>query len=96
VTPVSSVIAFLARAERDADAAALLASLELDDEARVIARAQSVPTAQRLAWMATHTARRWSAADLAHAEARTFVAIRRQLQAKGLFSSDLRASASPR
>jgi hypothetical protein len=87
VTSVSSVTAFLARALTDADpqAAALLTALDLDAEARAAVDAQAVPAVERRQWMAERTGREWTQAQFAHVEARTFVAIRRQLQARGLW-----------
>jgi hypothetical protein len=85
VTAVSSVAAFLARARPgvDAGAAQLLAALDLDDEARAVLAAQAEPADQRRGWLERHTGHAWSAARLAHVEARAFVAIRRQLQERG-------------
>jgi len=88
VTPVSSVTAFLARAQSggDREAADLLAALDLDDEARAAVEAQSVSPAARLQRMEARTGRTWTDAQLAHVESRAMVAIRRQLQAKGLYA----------
>lgn len=88
MTPVSSVIAFLARALTDADlrASALLQALDLDDEAWAAVEAQAAPAAERRQWMAVRSGRPWTEAQLAHVEARAFVAIRRQLQARGLLA----------
>ena len=88
MTPVSSVTAFLARAQSGADreAADLLAALDLDDEARAAVEAQSVSPAARLQRMEARTGRTWTDAQLAHVESRAMVAIRRQLQAKGLYA----------
>jgi len=88
VTPVSSVTAFLARAQSGADreAADLLAALDLDDEARAAVEARSVSPAARLQRMEARTGRTWTDAQLAHVESRAMVAIRRHLQAKGLYA----------
>ena len=88
MTPVSSVTAFLARARRGADreAADLLAAFDLDDDARAAIEAQSGSPAERLQRMEARTGRTWTAAQLAHVESRAMVAIRRQLQAKGLYA----------
>jgi hypothetical protein len=88
VTPVSSVTAFLARARSGADreAADLLAALDLDDDARAAVDAQRVSAAARRQWLEARTGRVWTAAQLAHVESRALVAIRRQLQAKGLYA----------
>jgi hypothetical protein len=63
----------------------VFAELDLDGQARAAAAAQAIPAQDRLAWMAERTGREWTRAQLAHVEARTFVAIRRQLQARGLW-----------
>jgi hypothetical protein len=68
----------------------------LDCDAQVVIDAQHEPSPRRLQWLQARTGRPWTAARLAHVEGLTFVAIRRALQSRGLFSSDLRASASPR
>ena len=88
MTPVSSVTAFLARAQSGADreAADLLAALDLDDEARAAVEAQSVSPPARLQRMEARTGRTWTDAQLAHVESRAMVAIRRLLQAKGLYA----------
>ena len=96
----SSVTAFLAAAQSGSDPRAqrALAAIksELDADAQMVIDAQQEPSTRRLQWLQARTGRPWSAAQLAHVEGLTFVAIRRALQTEGLFSSDLRASASPR
>lgn len=87
MAPVSSVAAFLAAARGPGPSAREAAEIlgGLDGDARAVADAQAVAAAHRLAWMEARTGRPWSAAELARAEARAFVAIRRALQARGLW-----------
>lgn len=83
---VTSVAAFLARVHAGEPQARLVYAAmlnDLDPEARAAAEAQQVPVAQRREWMETKTGRAWTAAQLAHVEQRTFVSIRRLLQAAG-------------
>ncbi|HSP95919.1 MAG TPA: hypothetical protein VL049_01565 [Candidatus Dormibacteraeota bacterium] len=78
--------AFLARALMgEGQWRRVFAELDLDGQARAAAEAQAIPVQDRLAWMAERTGREWTGAQLAHVEARTLVAIRRQLQARGLW-----------
>ncbi len=84
----SSVTAFLARAVGPAaepDWQRVLGAIDLDDEARTVAALQALPARERLAAVSERTGERWTPAQLAHAEARTFVAIRRALQQRGLW-----------
>jgi hypothetical protein len=96
----SSVTAFLAAAHGGADpqAARLLAAITaaLDAEERLVIEAQKEPSARRLQWLQARSGRPWTPARLAHVEALAFITIRRQLQARGLFASDLRAAPPPR
>lgn len=83
---VSSVAAFLARVHVGEPQARLVYAAmanDLDADARAAAEAQQVPVAQRREWMEAKTGRAWTTAQLAHVEQRTFVAIRRLLQAAG-------------
>lgn len=82
----SSATAFLARAVGPAaepEAQRLFATLDLDPETRALAEVQALPADRRLAALAARTGDAWSAARLAHAEARALVVIRRQLQQHG-------------
>lgn len=85
--PVSSVAAFVARyIEQPADdpiAAEIIATL--DSEARLALQARSVAPATRAAWLQQHGGREWSAAWLEHVDARASVALRRELQRRGLW-----------
>jgi hypothetical protein len=86
VEPVSSVIAFVARyAERptdDAVAAEILSALDADG--RLVIAAQAVPRGERRAWLRQRSGRDWSEAWLLHVEQQAFVAVRRELQRRGL------------
>lgn len=85
--PVSSVAAFVARyIERPADdpvAADILAAL--DGEARLALQARSIAPSERAGWLRQHSDTEWSAAWLAHVDGRASVALRRELQRRGLW-----------
>ena len=85
--PVSSVAAFVALyVERRADDPIAAAILEgLDAEARLAVGAAALPPDRRGAWLRERSGTEWSAAWLAHVEQRAYVALRRDLQRRGLW-----------
>jgi len=87
VQPVGSVAAFIARyAARpigDPVAAEIVAAL--DGEARLAVDAQAQPAAERPAWLRVAGDHDWSDAMCDHIERRAFVALRRELQRRGLW-----------
>jgi hypothetical protein len=87
VQPVSSVAAFVARyIEPPADdPTALEIIATLDGEARLALQARAVVPATRAAWLQQHSGSAWSAARLEHVDARASVALRRELQRRGLW-----------
>jgi hypothetical protein len=77
----SSVLVFIAAAERDPAAAAVVAGL--DAEVRWVVAAQAQPAASRRDWLRQHTGQEWSESRLAHLEQLAFIRIRRELQRRG-------------
>ncbi len=85
--PVSSVTAFVARhALRPTDdpvAEDILSSL--DREQRLVIEAQAVEPAERRAWLRPRSGHEWSETWLRHVEDGAFIAVRRELQRRGLW-----------
>jgi len=87
VQPVGSVAAFIARyaAPPLSDPVAVEIVHGLDEEARLAIDAQALAASERRAWLRRERGRDWSVAQLAHVEQRAFVALRRELQRRGVW-----------
>ena len=85
--PVGSVAAFIARyaARPISDPVAAEIVAALDGEARLAVDAQAQPAAERPAWLRVAGDHDWSDAMCDHIERRAFVALRRELQRRGLW-----------
>jgi hypothetical protein len=87
VQPVGSVAAFIARYVTRPISDPLAAEIvqALDDEARLAVQAQALPAAERPAFRRASGGHDWSDAVCAHVERRAFVALRRELQRRGMW-----------